>query len=69
MAALGAALAEGNPAPYSAVVPDPDPAACQVASASPERFLRRDGDGVSSGPIKGTAPTARASRPRTAPRT
>ena len=28
---------------------------CQVASASPERFLRRDGDLVSSAPIKGTA--------------
>ena len=28
-----------------------------MASASPERFLRRDGAVVSSGPIKGTAPT------------
>jgi para-aminobenzoate synthetase component 1 len=57
VAALGAALAEGNPAPYAAVVRVPS-AGCEVASASPERFLRRDGDGVSSGPIKGTAPTA-----------
>ena len=56
VAALGAALAEGNPAPYSAVVRIPS-AGCEVASASPERFLRRDGDLVSSGPIKGTAPT------------
>jgi para-aminobenzoate synthetase component 1 len=54
VAALGAALADGNPAPYSAVVrlPDYD---VHVASASPERFLRRDGDIVTSQPIKGTA--------------
>ncbi len=55
IAALGAALADGNPAPYSAVVRLPS-IGCQVASASPERFLRRDGDLVSSAPIKGTAP-------------
>jgi para-aminobenzoate synthetase component 1 len=55
VAALGAALAEGNPAPYSAVVRVPG-AGCLVASASPERFLWRDGDRVESGPIKGTAP-------------
>ncbi|MEO7428207.1 MAG: chorismate-binding protein, partial [Acidimicrobiales bacterium] len=54
VAALGAALAEGNPAPYSAVVRIPS-IGCHVASASPERFLRRDGDLVSSAPIKGTA--------------
>ncbi|MEX2293827.1 MAG: anthranilate synthase component I family protein [Acidimicrobiales bacterium] len=57
IAALGAALAEGNPAPYSAVVRIPS-IDCQVASASPERFLWRDGDLVSSAPIKGTAPEA-----------
>ena len=55
VAALGAALAEGNPAPYSAVVRLPA-AGCLVASASPERFLARDGDVVMSSPIKGTAP-------------
>jgi len=54
IAALGAALAEGNPAPYSAVVRLPS-VDCHVASASPERFLWRDGDLVSSSPIKGTA--------------
>jgi para-aminobenzoate synthetase component 1 len=54
VAALGAALAVGNPAPYSAVVRVPGVA---VASASPERFLRRDGDVVESRPIKGTAST------------
>ena len=55
IAALGAALAEGNPAPYAAVVRLPA-LDCHVASASPERFLRRDGALVSSAPIKGTAP-------------
>ncbi len=55
IAALGAALAEGNPAPYSAVVRIPS-IGCHVASASPERFLARNGDVVSSSPIKGTAP-------------
>ncbi len=57
VAALGAALAEGNPAPYRAVVRLPA-AGCLVASASPERFLARDGDVVQSAPIKGTAPDA-----------
>ncbi len=55
IAALGAALGQGNPAPYSAVVRLPS-VGCHVASASPERFLRRDGDRVASSPIKGTAP-------------
>ena len=57
VAALGAALAEGNPAPFSAVVrlPAQD---VHVASASPECFLARDGDRVWSSPIKGTAATA-----------
>jgi len=54
VAALGAALAEGNPAPYSAVVRLPDHGV-HIASASPELFLRRDGDLVTSAPIKGTA--------------
>jgi para-aminobenzoate synthetase component 1 len=57
VAALGAALAEGNPAPYSAVVHLPDHGVA-VASASPERFLAREGDRVRSSPIKGTAATA-----------
>jgi para-aminobenzoate synthetase component 1 len=58
MAALGAALGRGNPAPYAAVVRIPSSRltrGCQVASASPERFLRRDGVRVWSSPIKGTA--------------
>jgi para-aminobenzoate synthetase component I len=54
VAALGAALGAANPAPYAAVVRIPS-AGCHVASASPERFLRRDGCLVTSSPIKGTA--------------
>ena len=72
VAALGAALGRGNPAPYAAVVripPSGGTAGCQVASASPERFLRRDGDRVWSSPIKGTAATADAFLPRTGRRT
>ena len=41
LAALGAALAAGNPAPYSAVVRLPAQGV-HIASASPERFLLRD---------------------------
>jgi para-aminobenzoate synthetase component 1 len=55
IAALGAALAVGNPAPFSAVVRIPS-RHLYVASASPERFLSRRGATVSSSPIKGTAP-------------
>jgi para-aminobenzoate synthetase component 1 len=54
--ALGAALAAGNPAPFSAVVDLPTHGV-HVASASPERFLRRHGRLVRSSPIKGTAAT------------
>jgi para-aminobenzoate synthetase component 1 len=50
---LGGVLRVGNPAPYGAVVRVPG---VEVASASPELFLRRDGDVVESRPIKGTAP-------------
>ena len=60
VAALGAALAEGNPAPFSAVVRIGSRGSrpgLHVASASPERFLERDGDRVWSSPIKGTAAT------------
>jgi para-aminobenzoate synthetase component 1 len=51
---LGTALAGGNPAPHAAVVRLPDQGV-HVASASPERFLRREGRLVTSQPIKGTA--------------
>jgi len=56
VAALGSALAAGNPSPYAAVVRLPDHGV-HVASASPERFLSRDGSIVESRPIKGTAAT------------
>jgi para-aminobenzoate synthetase component 1 len=56
VAALGAALAEGNPAPYAAVLRIPS-LGVHVASASPELFLRRRGVHVESSPIKGTAAT------------
>ena len=54
---LAAALAAGNPAPHAATVRLPDHGV-QVASASPELFLRRRGSLVESRPIKGTAATA-----------
>ena len=57
VAALGAALQGGNPAPHAATVRIPA-AGLHVASASPERFLRRAGRQVESRPIKGTAPDA-----------
>jgi para-aminobenzoate synthetase component I len=59
VAALGAALARGNPAPFSAVVRLPDQGVA-VASASPERFLSIQGRRIRSSPIKGTAATADA---------
>jgi para-aminobenzoate synthetase component 1 len=53
--ALAQVLARGNPAPYAGVLDTRDG---WVVSASPELFLRRRGDLVTSAPIKGTAPTA-----------
>lgn len=50
-AGLAGLLATGNPAPYAALVELPGLA---VVSASPERFLRRNGDRIESSPIKGT---------------
>jgi len=55
--ALGGRLRSGNPAPFGAVVRLPG---VELASASPELFLRRDGGVVESRPIKGTAPTGTA---------
>lgn len=58
---LALQLARGNPAPYAALVDIPaagstDPGAW-VVSASPELSLEVGDGWVSSGPIKGTAPT------------
>ena len=52
---LHALLSDGNPAPYEGFLSLPG---LQVATASPELFLRRDGDVVRSGPIKGTGRSA-----------
>ncbi|WP_306320583.1 MULTISPECIES: chorismate-binding protein [unclassified Streptomyces] len=54
--ALTALLARGNPAPYAGTVRIPGHGV-EVATASPELFLRRDGRIVESGPIKGTGRT------------
>lgn len=54
--ALHQALSVGNPAPYQSVVSVPE-VDLHVACASPELFLRREGDVLRSGPIKGTAPS------------
>ncbi|MEU4895837.1 chorismate-binding protein [Streptomyces sp. NPDC044780] len=51
--ALTALLALGNPAPYAGTVRLPGHGV-EVATASPELFLRRVGRTVESGPIKGT---------------
>jgi para-aminobenzoate synthetase component 1 len=50
---LYARLRARNPAPYAAFL---DGGSFQVMSASPERFLRLDGDHVDTRPIKGTRP-------------
>ncbi|MFB4295212.1 chorismate-binding protein [Actinomadura sp. NTSP31] len=55
IAGLGARLARGNPAPYAMTLRIPG---LEVASASPELYLARDGDVVESRPIKGTGRTA-----------
>ncbi|HEY0189091.1 MAG TPA: chorismate-binding protein [Cellulomonas sp.] len=59
--ALGAVLAEGNPAPYGGGVHVPAGSAVPpvwVVSASPELYLRVEDGWVVSAPIKGTARTA-----------
>ncbi|MEH0447778.1 MULTISPECIES: chorismate-binding protein [unclassified Streptomyces] len=54
--ALTALLAHGNPAPYAGTVRLPAHGV-EIATASPELFLRRTGRTVESGPIKGTGRT------------
>ncbi|MHC0428652.1 chorismate-binding protein [Streptomyces sp. O3] len=54
--ALTALLARGNPAPYAGTVRLPAHGV-EIATASPELFLRRAGRAVESGPIKGTGRT------------
>lgn len=57
LGALATRVAAGNPAPYAARVSVPE-LGVDVVSASPELFLRRDGDRVASSPIKGTGASA-----------
>ncbi|MGW2524276.1 chorismate-binding protein [Streptomyces sp. NPDC001617] len=54
--ALTALLALGNPAPYAGTIRLPEHGV-EIATASPELFLRRDRRTVESGPIKGTGRT------------
>jgi para-aminobenzoate synthetase component I len=54
--ALTAELAHGNPAPYAGTIRLPVHGV-EIATASPELFLRRRADVVESGPIKGTGRT------------
>lgn len=54
--ALTALLARGNPAPYAGTIRLPRHGV-EIATASPELFLRREGRAVESGPIKGTGRT------------
>ncbi|CAL9587893.1 chorismate-binding protein [Streptomyces sp. enrichment culture] len=53
---LTALLARGNPAPYAGTIRLPAHGV-EIATASPELFLRRHGRTVESGPIKGTGRT------------
>lgn len=58
-------LRYGNPAPYACAFSIPSQASgldfeIQIASASPELFLEREGDVLKSSPIKGTATSASA---------
>lgn len=56
-AALAVLLARGNVAPFQGFIRLPEHGIA-IASASPELFLRRNGDVITSGPIKGTATRA-----------
>jgi para-aminobenzoate synthetase component I len=52
--ALAERLRRGNPAPYAGVIDVPG---TRIVCASPELFLERAGDLLTSGPIKGTGAT------------
>nr|WP_307835827.1 chorismate-binding protein [Phycicoccus sonneraticus] len=60
---LGAVLARGNPAPYAATLDLPE-VGLEVACASPEAYLVRHGDTLTSSPIKGTATKSSAMLPK-----
>lgn len=66
-ASFAALLARENPAPHAGWLHVPASSGLTPAwlvSASPELFLRRDGDRLTSRPIKGTAPTAAGLLPK-----
>jgi len=54
LAPLFSAILENNPAPYASFLRLPG---LEIASASPELFLKRSGAKVTSSPIKGTRPS------------
>jgi para-aminobenzoate synthetase component I len=56
VAALAGLLVRHNPAPYAGVIRIPRHG-IEVATASPELFVRRAGRDIASGPIKGTGRT------------
>ena len=51
---LFSSILQNNPAPYATYFRIPG---VEIASASPELFLKREGNAVTSSPIKGTRPT------------
>ncbi|KAB2341498.1 chorismate-binding protein [Actinomadura rudentiformis] len=61
IAGLGVRLARRHPAEYAMTLRLPG---LEIASASPELYLARDGDVVESGPIKGTARTVEELLPK-----
>lgn len=63
LAALDILLRQGNPAPYGCQIHCPA-AGLDIASASPELFLARRGDRLTTRPIKGTAATAAGLLPK-----
>ena len=54
LAQLFSSILENNPAPYASYLRIPG---LEMASASPELFLKREGAKVTSSPIKGTRPS------------
>ncbi|MEO8749032.1 MAG: chorismate-binding protein [Allobranchiibius sp.] len=63
MALLSQFVRQGNPAPHAAFIDIPQ-ARLEVVCASPELFLRREGETLWSAPIKGTAPNAEELLPK-----
>lgn len=61
--ALARLLTRGNPAPYAATIHAPEHG-LDVVCASPELYLRRDGDRLVSKPIKGTSTTRETMLPK-----